>query len=69
MTTFTEVVEEVKALTFQEKEELQKLIEKYLIEERREEIYQNCIQGLVELKAGQLEFSSDTETLKRMLND
>lgn len=69
MNTFTEVVEEVKALTFQEKEELQKLIKKYLIEERREEIYQNCIQGLAELKAGKLEFSSDTVTLKRMLND
>ena len=41
MSNFAEIVEEVKVLSTQQKQELHKLIEKYLIEERREEIYQS----------------------------
>ena len=37
--SFAEIVEEIKALSIPEKQELHELIEKYLIEERREEIY------------------------------
>jgi len=37
--SFAEIVEEVKSLSIVEKQELQKLIELYLIEERREEIF------------------------------
>ena len=39
--SFAEVVEEVKSLSTEEKLELQTLIEKYLLEERRQEIYEN----------------------------
>ena len=39
---FAEVVEEVKQLSVAEKEVLQKLLRKYLIEERRREIRENA---------------------------
>ncbi len=35
------LVEEVKKLSVEEKEELKSLIERYLIDERREEIFKN----------------------------
>ncbi len=47
---FANIVEEVKALSSQEKQELHHLIEKYLIEERRDEIYDNYIHSLTEMK-------------------
>ncbi len=55
-TSFAEIVEEVKALSIQEKQELHELIEKYLIEERREEIYQSYTSSLSELQDGNLSF-------------
>ena len=64
---FAELVEEVKALSVQEKQELQGLIENYLIEERREEIYEHHLQSQAELNKGEIAFSSDTDALKEML--
>jgi hypothetical protein len=64
---FAEIVEEVKTLSMQEKQELHQLIEKYLIEERREEIHQNYAYSLSEMQDGKVEFSSDTDRLKGML--
>lgn len=60
---FAEIVEEVKALSAQEKQELRNLIEKYLIEEGRQEIYESYIHSLNELSEGKLEFSNETDTL------
>jgi hypothetical protein len=65
--SFAELVEEVKALSVQEKQELQGLIENYLIEERREEIYENYLQSQAELNKGEIIFSSDGDALKEML--
>jgi hypothetical protein len=67
--SFAAVVEEVKNLSTEEKLELQTLIEKYLAEERRQEIYDNYQASLTELNEGKLVFSSDMSTLKGMLND
>ncbi|MDQ3252324.1 MAG: hypothetical protein M3R15_00205 [Acidobacteriota bacterium] len=67
--SFAEVVEEVKNLSTEEKLELQTLIEKYLAEERRQEIYENYQASLNELKEGKLVFSSDANMLKGMLSD
>ncbi|MDR4509011.1 MAG: hypothetical protein MRJ65_12390 [Candidatus Brocadiaceae bacterium] len=61
------LIEEVKKLSMQEKEELKFLIEKYLIEERREEIFQNYQQSKKENDEGQLEFSNNIKRLKEML--
>ena len=68
-TNFAGVVEEVKQLSFDEKQELKDLIEVYLIEERREEMLTNCRESLKELQTGSLKFSPDVNELKAMLND
>lgn len=65
--SFAKIVEQVKALSPQEKQDLQRLIEKYLIKERREEILESSVRSLTELNEGQLEFSNDTSTLSEML--
>jgi hypothetical protein len=65
--SFAEIVEEIKALSIPEKQELHELIEKYLIEERREEIYQSYMRSQSELRDNQAEFTSDTDRLKEML--
>jgi hypothetical protein len=67
--SFAEVVEEVKNLSTEEKLELQILIEKYLVEEKRQEIYENQQASLTELKEDKLVFSSDVNVLKGMLDD
>jgi hypothetical protein len=46
--TFAEIVEDVKQLTPSEKQELHELLRKYLIEERRREIFAAAQRGLKE---------------------
>ena len=65
--SFAEIVEEVKRLSTQEKQELHQLIEKYLVEARREEIYARYIDSQTELDGGNLKFSGDTDALRGML--
>lgn len=65
---FAQVVEEVKRLSPDEKQELQELLRSYVIEERRREILENCEASLQELQEGKLTFSSDIETLKEQLS-
>ncbi len=67
--SFAAVVEEVKNLSTEEKMEMQTLIERYIAEERRQEIYENYQASLSELKEGRLVFSSDVNALKGMLSD
>lgn len=66
-TNFADIVENVKALSIREKQELHQLIEKYLIEARREEIYDGYTRSRIELDQGELEFSSETDKLKETL--
>ncbi len=68
-TIFADVVEEVKQLSFDEKQELKNLIEVYLIEEKRDEIWENGERSRRELKENKLKFSSDTDELMRSIND
>lgn len=68
-TTFVDVVEDVKQLSIEEKQELKDLIDSYLIEERREEIYQNFRQSKQNLADDKLQFSADLDELEAMLND
>ena len=64
---FADIVEDVKALSVPEKQELRQLIEKYLIEARREEIHDAYSSSVTELDQGKLKFSNDTDELKGML--
>lgn len=65
--SFAQIVEEVKLLSSLEKQELRGLIDRYLAEERREEIYDNFVQSRKELEEGKIAFSSDLNVLKGML--
>lgn len=66
-TTFGDLVEDIKKLSFTEKEEIKFLIEKFLIEEKREAIYKNYQESLIEVEENKLEFSDDIDKLEEML--
>ncbi len=61
---FVDVVEDVKRLSLDEKEELRGLIDSYLVDERRDEILSNCEASKDEI----LESSSDINRLKELLD-
>jgi len=66
--TFAEVVEDVRQLSPAEKEELQEIIKKSLVEERRREILENAEAGLEEMRRGELESFSNVDTLMDSLS-
>ncbi len=65
--TFSDLVETVKDLSIDEKEELQMLLKQYLREERREEIYENFRLAQIEEQQGELKYSADIDELKRSI--
>jgi len=65
---FAQVVEAVKELSLAEKEELQELLRKYAIEERRQELLEDLEASLQEWREGKLTFSGDIDTLKQDLS-
>jgi hypothetical protein len=67
--TFSDVVETIKNLSTDEKQELQLLLKQYLREERREEMYQNFKSAQVEQQKGELEFSSNINELRIMIEE
>ncbi|HEY9613018.1 hypothetical protein [Allocoleopsis sp.] len=56
--SFSDVVEAIKSLSTEEKQEIQLLLRQYLREERREEIYENFQAARVEEQNGELKGSS-----------
>jgi hypothetical protein len=64
--TFENLVDEVYKLDTEGKEHLKELLEKQLIEERREEILQNAIESKKEYEAGELEFDTAENILKKL---
>ncbi|MEA5470802.1 MULTISPECIES: hypothetical protein [unclassified Spirulina] len=67
--TFNDVVEGIKHLSTDEKQEIQRLLLQYIREERRNEIYNNVKLAQVEQEKGKLRFSSDLNELKQMLEE
>ena len=65
--TFSDVVEGVKNLSTDEKREIQRLLQQYLLEERRDEIHKNFKSAQTEAQAEELIFSADIEELKRQM--
>lgn len=63
---FSDVVEEVKQLSPDEKIELRSLLEKYMVEERRREILRNYERGRSEEET--LTFSSDIDELRNQVS-
>jgi pyruvate/2-oxoglutarate dehydrogenase complex dihydrolipoamide dehydrogenase (E3) component len=67
--TFSDVVEVVKSLSTDEKREIQLLLQQYLREERRDEIYTNFKVAQVEQQEGELKFSSNINELKQLIEE
>ncbi|MDJ0536692.1 MAG: hypothetical protein QNJ70_30095 [Xenococcaceae cyanobacterium MO_207.B15] len=67
--SFSDVVEAIKQLSTEEKQEIQLLLNQYLREERREEIYQNFQSAQKEQQQDNLQFSSNIGELKQMLEE
>jgi hypothetical protein len=65
--SFANLVEQVQRLPLDEKQELWELLENYLREDRRSDIYQ-AYQETLEIE-DTLSFSRDISTLKRSLGD
>ncbi len=64
---FEEIVEIVRDLPADEKEEIKHIIEKSLIEEKREEFHKNYLKTKKEERQGKLQFSDDINVLKERL--
>lgn len=59
------LIENIKKMPLPEKEELKNLIEKYIIEEKRETIYENYLKSLDEYRKDKLQFFSDIKELRK----
>ena len=67
--TFAAVVEEVQKLSIDEKEELRLLLDKYLVEARRTEIFDNYQNSQERLQRGELGFSDNIDELRKSLDE
>lgn len=66
--SFAEVVEDVRQLSPAEKEELQEIIKKSLVEERRREILENAEAGMEEMRRRELKSFSNVDDLMDSLS-
>jgi hypothetical protein len=66
---FSDVVEAIKNLSAEEKHEIQLLLQQYLREERRDEIYDNFKSAQVEQHQGELKFSSNINQLRQLIEE
>jgi hypothetical protein len=62
---FTDVLEAIKGFSIEEKLQIQLLLQQYLREERREEIYQNLQNAKREEENSELTFSANVDELKQ----
>jgi len=63
--TYNFLIDEIKKLPLDEKEDLKNLLDKYLIEEKRNNIYENFKESLSEVKEGRIKFSNNIDELKK----
>lgn len=67
--TFNDVVEVIKGLSTDEKVEIQALLQQYLREERRDNIYENFQAAQMEQEQGTLKFSSQIKELRQLIEE
>ena len=67
--SFSELVEALKSLSIEEKQEIQLLLSQYLREERREEIYENFKKSPAEEQSSILKFSSNINELRQLIEE
>ncbi len=65
--TYTKLINEIQNLAHEDKENLKDILEKYLIDERRDDIYNNFQKAANELKEGKLKFTDSINGLKKMV--
>lgn len=64
---YNEIVDKIYSLPLEVKRDLKNLLENNIADERRNEIAENLRIARKEEKAGNLEFSSDIEKLKKII--
>jgi len=64
---YSALIEEIQSLPTEDKIEIRSLLDKYLIEERRKEIFRNHLDAIDIAKKGELKFTCDTDELMKML--
>jgi hypothetical protein len=64
---YEKIVSDIQNLPIEGKREIKALVEKYIIEERREEIRKNYRRSMKEAKRGELIFSSQLAELKKLI--
>ena len=69
MKNFAHLVEEVKNLSVEEKEDLRVMLEKILAEERRNEILSNHKKSMSEHEKGKIKFYDSPNDALNMLNE
>lgn len=69
MMTFNDVIEVIKGLSTDEKQEIQLLLNQYIREERRDEIYDNFKLSQIEQQKGELKFSSNINKLRQLIEE
>jgi hypothetical protein len=69
MMTFNDVVEGIKSLSTDEKEEIQSLLQQYLREERRDQIHENFQAAQKEQQQEKLKFSNQIDELRQLIEE
>jgi hypothetical protein len=64
---YEKIVSDIQNLPIEGKREIKALVEKYIIEERREEIRKNYRRSMKEAKRGELIFSSQLAEFKKLI--
>lgn len=67
--SFSDVVEAIKSLSIEEKQEIQLLLSQYLREERREKLYNSLKLAKIEEQDGKLKFSSNINELRKLMEE
>lgn len=67
-TTFSDLVNNVRDLSLPEKLEIKNILEKAIIEEERNTIHSSYLKSKKEYKDNKLQFSSDINELKKMID-
>ncbi len=63
------LIENIRKLPLDDKQELKSLLEKYIIEEKRQTIHTSYKESIEDIKKGKLKFSSDIRRLKQIIDE
>ena len=66
---FCDITESIQSMKIEEKIELKELLNHYLVEEQRDNIYQNFTKSRKEIKSGKIEYFKSAEELRNALEN